>query len=624
MPEGQMSDLRGKIAAATRQRSEKFLEEFGPPIDVKVAQCADYSAVLRSEHAPASSLDELILLAFRRGRVLICGRGASGKSALLNRLAVRAAEIGSVPFVIDLSRWDQTATDAWKPVKENARDAFNFLLVNFGLPAHDITDVEFLPSTVEKLFLLDGLNETPGSTADEILAACDEIASVIVGASVFVTDRLVRRNLDAERRWVFAMPMPVEKPEVDRLMGTKHVPEGAEDLLSSPFFLDRAIRGELRSSPLATIRELVESRGKLDSDGVAAAARAAYSAYEIDGSRTFGIARFAEVGRADIAEAFLSSGILVSAGENRVAFVHHWFHDYLASKHVTSQPDLWSFENRHRVLDILTFKANSFDAIAFALELLTRAASGEFLQAVYDWNPYAAGYALAEASVATDDVPEGVRLVILAMLAEKRFDRQFLSTRRAGDALDLLSDADAKKFGAAVSLDALLASVAALNAPNEEFAKWRAFFILKPNEEASQEIVDALAVEDSLIGWTAANVLKRLRLSDDQFASIERAAKHSRGVVRWRAVHVMGGFARQSFIDALLGALDDDPDENVRYGTIRSLLELASRDGDLLPSVVDGIIMHLGAILASPRVLSELARAVHLLRFGLLPLLYQA
>jgi hypothetical protein len=79
------------------------------------------------------------------------------------------------------------------------------------LPAHDITDVEFLPSTVEKLFLLDGLNETPGSTADEILAACDEIASVIVGASVFVTDRLVRRNLDAERRWVFAMPMPVGK-----------------------------------------------------------------------------------------------------------------------------------------------------------------------------------------------------------------------------------------------------------------------------------------------------------------------------------------------------------------------------------------------------------------------------
>jgi hypothetical protein len=607
-----MGDLRDKIAASANTKSSEFIGRLGPTIEVKVAQCEGYPAVLRGEHLAAFSVDELIALASRRGRVIVCGRGASGKSALLHRVTMRAAELRIAPFFIGLSRWDQAATEGWQEVRETPRDALDFLLMRFGWSKYDVTDAEFLPSTVEKLFLLDGLNETPGSTADEILAVCDQIASMMVGASFIVTDRIVRRSLDSENRWRFAMPLPVSPTEVDRLVQGKQIPAGAEVLLSSPFFLDKAMTGELRTSPLATIKELVENRGKLDPEGLSVASEAAFRAYEVDRSRTFDPARFASVGRADVAETLLSGGILLPADTDRVSFMHHWVHDYLASRFVIGQPELWSFNNRHRVLDILTFGANSFDAIAFALELSSGDASGEFLQAVYDWNPYAAGYALAEAKIGSEHVPDDVKLIILAMLAEKRFDRHFLSARRASDALDLLSDPDAKSMRAVTSLDGLADLISAVESPSETFTKWRGFFTLKRDQIAPDEIVQALALENSVIGWTAANVLKRLKLTDAQVAAVVSAANHERPVVRWRAVHAMGGFTIERFVAELFNRLTQDSDENVRYGAIRSLTEVASRDAKMLPAIVDGIIKHLDAVSSSPKVSGELTRAVFL------------
>jgi hypothetical protein len=405
---------------------------------------------------------------------------------------------------------------------------------------------------------------------------------------------------------------PVSQTEVDRLVQGKQIPAGAEVLLSSPFFLDKAMTGELRTFPLATIKELVENRGKLDPEGLSAASEAAFRAYEIDRSRTFDPVRFASVGRMDVAETLLSGGILLPAGADRVSFMHHWVHDYLASRFVIGQPELWNFNNRHRVLDILTFGANSFDAIAFALELSSGDASGEFLQAVYDWNPYAAGYALAEAKIGSDHVPDDVRLIILAMLAEKRFDRHFLSARRASDALDLLSDPDAKSMRAVTSLDGLAELISAVEPPSETFAKWRGFFTLKRDQTAPDEIVQALTLENSVIGWTAANVLKRLKMTDALVAAVLSTANHERPVVRWRAVHAMGGFTIERFVAELFIRLTQDLDENVRYGAIRSLTEVASRDAHILPAIVDGIIKHLDAVSSSPKVSGELSRAVFL------------
>jgi len=608
-----MSILRDEIAAVARARSEAYLAEMAAPIAVNVAGCGSYSALLRGVHEEATGLGAVLGWASQSGRVILAGRGASGKTTLLHRLVLLAVEGGQAPFFIDLSQWDHAASDSWIEISDSPRDAMDFLLRRFGPSKHDLADAEFLPSSVGRVFLLDGLNETPGSTADSILAACDRIASLLVNCSVIVTDRLVRRQLDNEGKWRFSMPLPVEKPEQDRLLKGLQIPLGAEPLLSIPFFLDRAMRGELRASPLETIRELVEDRGGVNDDGLRVIGRVAFNAYEIDRSRSFDMARFAELGGGAAAGMLMASGLLVRLADDRVAFLHHWVHDYLAAKYVAETPELWSFEHRHRVLDILTFKANSFDAIAFALELAPLDDRDSFLRAVYDWNPYAAGYALAEArGVGIEDVPRHVRLIILAMLAEKRFDRHFHSARRASDALDLFSDDDSISLRNAATHDALIEFVAGILPDSERFAVWQECFTMRKGDPAPKKFLEALDDADSVVGWTAANVLKRLSLSGAQKKEIVRLAMQDRAVIRWRACHVMGGFIDGLFNDALLDRLKHDADESVRYGAIRSLVEAASLDEGRVPQAADQIIESLGCIETSPKVLGELSRAVFL------------
>jgi hypothetical protein len=597
---------------AVENDSKSFLENLSPPIEVKVGLCPSYSRLLRGEHSEVGSVDDLLKWAVGRGRVIVSGRGASGKSALIYRAALKATEKNFAAYVIGLSRWDQAATEEWKQVRGISRDALDFLLRRFSSSGQDVSDAEFLPPSVQKIFFVDGLNETPGSVADEILSACDEVATIMVGASFIVSDRLVRRGLSEERKWRFVMPLPVEQCEVDKLLSGKVIPDRSKSLLDSPFFLDRAIKGELRDSPLATIKELVESRGKLDARGLGDAALAAYNAYKIEGSRTFSIDRFSEVGNREIADTLIAGGILVPAGSGLVAFTHHWYHDYLASKYVSERPELWSFENRHDVLDTLTFRANSFDAVAFVLEMLPTASTGGFIQAVYDWNPYAAGYALAEARIRVNDVPRDVRLIILAMLAERRFDRHYYSAIRASDALDLLGDVDALQMRSAKSLPELQSLISKIESSSEAFSAWRELFVQETGKSAPNELLANLENENSILGWTTANVLKRLKMNDQQLGALAKLAREGRPVVRWRAVHVMGGFVNTGLVGELLNRLDNDGDENVRYGSLRSLIELASRDDQIVSSIVDALCARLVRLKASSRLLNELVRAVFL------------
>ncbi|KAK0340723.1 hypothetical protein LTR94_029319, partial [Friedmanniomyces endolithicus] len=235
----------------------------------------------------------------------------AGKSTIMRRLVVDGSAAGKFAILVDLSRWDHEASVVWKARRDGAREAINFLIQRFGSGGVDVTDLEFLPAHREKLLVIDGLNETPGSVADEILSACDQAASIIVNCSVIVSDRLVRRRTNGDERWYFAMPLA--------------------RLLDSPYFVDKALKGELKSSPLATIRDFVEIRGKLDTGGMDIAAEGAFAAYREDESRAFNPGRFpGDAGQA-VAQTLLEGGVLVALPDGRVAFNHHWIHDYLAA-----------------------------------------------------------------------------------------------------------------------------------------------------------------------------------------------------------------------------------------------------------------------------------------------------
>src|SRR6185369_16186165 len=103
----------------------------------------------------------------------------------------------------------------------------------------------------------------------------------------------------------------------------------------------------------------------------------------------------------------------------------------------------------------------------------------------------------------------------------------------------------------------------------------------------SDDDLAAIEHEDSLIGWTVANVAKRTTISESQAAMLRRLLQNAEDpIVRWRAAHVLGAHPSEDNVTALLDALND-PYHWVRYGAVRSLIELAARSSDLRPRIFE-------------------------------------
>jgi hypothetical protein len=208
------------------------------------------------------------------------------------------------------------------------------------------------------------------------------------------------------------------------------------------------------------------------------------------------------------------------------------------------------------------------------VEQVDEGGADRFIRAVYDWNLYGVGYSLGESR--KHNVSAEMRTVILAMFAEKKWDLVWPTRQRAEDTLRLLKEEDARMLLQTKSLEEVFEFVRmrepSLHAP--WFLEWRELFT-RPNSAVSDELINFLRYKDSVRGWTAANVLKRVRLSDAQQQMVRSFLESTDPVVRWRAAHVLGSLTSDLNAEALLGCLVDQ-DQKVRYGAVRSLLELAS------------------------------------------------
>jgi hypothetical protein len=74
----------------------------------------------------------------------------------------------------------------------------------------------------------------------------------------------------------------------------------------------------------------------------------------------------------------------------------------------------------------------------------------------------------------------------------------------------------------------------------------------------------------------------------------------------------MGGFPRRQFVFALFDRLANDGNENVKYGAMRSLVEIASFDAKFTTLIVDETIKRIGLVSKSKAVVGELSRATFL------------
>lgn len=566
-----------------------------PRFTFELGHATDYARLLAGEDLSRATEEDLWTAATTSGRLLLLGDGGSGKTSLLGRLWQTAHDREAFAVWVDLRNASGVLAHEWNSINEDSWSA-ELLLQKLGVPRVGEQELELAAGHAPLLILIDGINEVTNPVAERLLQTADYLARSHPRLGVVVTDRLVRRE-SVSPRW-----------KLMRVTAARDGETSHEPLLRNAFFLNLALSENLEG-PTANgaVRAYLQEHAGLTPEELANASYAAAKAYENRESRVFEIEAFTRDAGYDVGEKLRVAGAL-TVHDNVASFEHQLIHDSLAAQWLAENPETWTA----RWLNAMTFQASSFDVLALALESLAdEDLVDSFVRRVYDWNYYGAAYAMSRAQeLGGANVSPTMRLALLAMLAERQWDPIVATVDRVQDGLRLIGDATAERMLSAVAFHDVKDLVAATAPSDQAFEAWRLLF-LRESDNGDEELVERLREEDSLLGWTAANVLRRTSPSDTMIDRVVELAESDSSVVRWRSAHVLGAWPDVRSHLSLRSHLLDDSDQLVRYGAVRSLIDLAAID----PSLCDDIMPWLAERAwrlpePSAQVLSELERAL--------------
>lgn len=613
---GLLARLQAELQTALEE-----LPDPQPPFQFQIGWSDDYNQLFESQEnfsrfSAIEGPDSLVTRALSDGRVLLHARGGSAKTVILRRLMRRHLDHQFLPVSIDLKRWLTPHYREWEN-RGTVAERLNFLLQTHADPKLHMVMFNALPIQVRKVLFVDGLNELLSSTAEEILEVLDEFARLVPDSGVIVSDRLVRRELHDPEAWRLATIMPIKEDEVrvqlaQRFGNAEIYDKGADPskaLLASPYFLNEALKfGRAAMSSSAVHEAIFREHVNLTEAELGCVSEAGFQAYRLNSTRAFALTEFASIVPSNALTKLRRERTLLVTGAD-AQFDHHLRHDYLAARYLAGRQELWIPD----VFTSVTFRASSFEVLAMALEqLLSTEVADLFVRKVYDWNQYGAAYAVAEgrqrSSIA---VSKQMEVILLAMLADRRWDLLERTAQRVMDALHMFGTDESRALLAAQSEGEVYRFVREYPATNHEFAHWRTLFTCPTEEVACEPELEEILNEDSLIGWTLANVLKRLGLTEGQQVTLRALFERASATVRWRIVHALGAFPSRDNVAVLTRALDNDQDEWVKYGAVRSLMEMAALgDRELRWEILERIKNRLPTITQITRVLDELERAI--------------
>lgn len=605
LPQAHLENLRTQVrqTAASTQVAQ-------PEFALRICWADSYDSLFLGR---GTETDESAIL--RRveteGRVILAGRGGAGKSQLLLRILRLSVDRGYVAILVRLQRWEKRDYELWQQTtKASVADGAAFLIDRFGCPETSVMELDWLPPMTKKLLIVDGLNEVSTPVGLQILQALDELTRNQIGMSALVADRLVRRDLPPPVRWSLGLVLPLSDESISKFSLGELAPGAARRLLDSPYFLDAALKKEsILKGRALTHEEYFRTHGSLNTAELDLTGAAAFYAYQESCSRTISIESFISRTSDSIVGRLVEAGILVLEAGDGGHFSHHLMHDYLVARHVASlQAERWT----RQTLEIMTLEQSSFDPVALAFEHLEGGRADQFLRHLYDWNLYATGYALGESSNGPLAPSVEMQTIIYAMLAEKRFDLVLQTRRRATDALLLIQSDIARHFAEAPTIEAVFHELMKLDSRAEWFVRWRELFVRDSAAGLVPSELEALRSDDSVIGWTAANVARRMHLTDGQLDALQNMLTQLTGTVRWRVAHVLGAFPSHENFAVLLQSFADSSDQLVQYGALRSLVEMAARadDPELRKAIVDSLVERIEVVERNSRLKDELARAL--------------
>jgi hypothetical protein len=465
----------------------------------------------------------LVDLAYSSGRVLLQGPAGAGKSWLLNQIANQHQGITT-----NISRVPRDA--AISELRERLWEQ----------PA---------PGADRLLLCVDGLDECDLSTVEEALATIESGTEGRPSIGVIVADRLGRRDVRSTR-WALVA-----------LDSSEMTPAWA----SLAFYAER-IPASSASRRVDVIEHWLHLRlGKLDHATMNRLFAFARRTWTVEGNA-------ADVLLDDnVASRLVRAGVLRRSPTDALEFVHPLLQSYFIVRGADKTSSAWT----SAFFNELT-KGGAFDAsLPLFMESIEDRDVDSFVRAVDNWNFYAAAFLLADDQSAEKRVGNELRVALLLLLGLRRFSRSRSTATQVEDWL--------RRHGGAVAARALLAGSRAelatvaefVENPSPWFRKWLSIF---DSEQASGVLVDLLSSDDTVCGWTAANVLHEMRDVSGIRGELLNVARTrgSSDAARWRAIHAMAGLDDMETIRICVDNISSDPSRWIRYGCLRTFFLVAS------------------------------------------------
>ena len=553
-------------------------------------------------------------------RVTLHAPAGGGKSGVVARLARDGLDAGDIPVVLDLKGWTGEMSAALAATIGSPDGALDAAL---RASVTDIDAVTFHRLTKEARVLLiaDGLNEVSGD--DGVLRQIVTVLDDAVRADPDLINALTtdRAKISAiaqltQKRWLSADLLALQADDVETSIDKRFgagafaaLSKPSQELICSPYFFHQATatgHPDL-GSRLEALHAFFKAEVHLSNDEMKELGKFFLAALEKFGSYSMPAEWFEGEVEDTVREKLMSSGALTRRDEF-LQMEHQLKQDFLISTWLAKDSDLWTPEN----FDLTTFESRSTDVLGLTIGQLSQAEGDQFLADVYDWNYHAALGCLSMMGSpgAQEAASNEMTTFLLAVTTEKLWD----PVRRSRERTLALLEGQGEAANPYIrcqdrGLDQLIEVVRDLKSDLEWFVEWRDLFSIR-GQPVTELTVQRLQDRDGRVGWTIANVLRRFKLTDPQLAQIRAilqvlAGRKSRrdATVRWRCVHVLGSSDGQENIEALLGGLADS-DRLVKYGSIRALVEVASRSKDAARrAIFDGIMGQLESL--PPRVLEE-------------------
>jgi hypothetical protein len=622
-PAGTDSGLDAKSYLVYREYRQRFKEAIQKELP---EPSIDFGPTFSLKGEPAVSVELLVEKTKLAKRLILRGYAGGGKSAILRKCADRLLDERFVPVVINLKRWTLEDSEALSTAFKQQKDVeekFD-LLLRVSITDLNQEMLDSFPGQFHKFVMVDGLNEVYGRNATrEILDLLDDyVRAKAPFLYVVVTDRLAQRET-VPSEWKTAELNLLGLEQIQKQVGDaawSRLSESDKELLRVPYYLDYALRsGSTRLGSAAKTHEsffkdsFFTKQNRFDEAGLTELAKTAFEAYKEYKSPSFRAEMFRSGVGDSIWRNLLGSGVVIVTG-NDGRFDHQLKHDYLASRHLASHEGLWNSTS----FDVVTFESKSFEPLLMTLEQLPSTDQGDkFLKTVYDWNWVATVKCLTSTTWSDHKPFSGaMEIFVAAVVAEKLFDPIRPTHERAKLQLSELPADLSARFTGAKRIEDLFDLVNAFSSNAQWFVEWRSLFTRHNSPPLREEEIRKIASDDSILGWTASNVIKRFKLTDADLRQLRAlydandAIQTQHGdAVKWRVVHALGISDTTENVDLLFRALDSES-RWVKFGAARSLVEIAAitEHDDLRKRVIDSLRVRIPRL--PRRVLQEIGNAV--------------